>query len=176
VSPRLAAAGIALLSTACRNSGDSETAAPEAGVAVTPQTSAAPAVDHLGPDELLEGTQVILGLHLPRALSMTRSDLGNAYATGMAGIHPLVEYFRARLSGGAVREGKDAATFEHAHVRGTAPGTEVSVEIKTVPAGALVEVHNTTPPPPSNLPDEAARWKAVGMTPDGKIADPAHLD
>ena len=43
-------------------------------------------------------------------------------------------------------------------------------------AGTKVELFDSTPPPLPDLPDEQARWKAVGLTPDGKILDPKHLE
>jgi len=41
--------------------------------------------------------------------------------------------------------------------------------------GTKMQVRDVTPVPPPDLPDQAARLKAAGLTPDGRLADPQHL-
>jgi hypothetical protein len=56
------------------------------------------------------------------------------------------------------------------------PGRELLVRIATAPGGSSVEIRDSTPTPASALPDEASRWRQVGLTPDGRLADPSHLE
>jgi hypothetical protein len=140
----------------------------------TPQTSAAP-VDHLAPDELVEGPEQAFGIVLPRALELKAKFVKVVYAKGSPSVHALAKYFRARLEGGSMREGPAAATFEHARVRGK-PGVELLVRVTSGIEGASVEIRDSTPPPVPALPDEPARWRQVGLTPQGRLADPTHLE
>jgi hypothetical protein len=39
-----------------------------------------------------------------------------------------------------------------------------------------LDVRDITPLPVPDLPNETARWRQVGLTPDGKLADPTHLE
>jgi hypothetical protein len=132
-------------------------------------------VDHLAPDELIEGSQAAFGVLLPRALALKASFVKVVYASGPPSVHALAQYFRARLEGGNMREGPQAATFEHVRVRGK-PGVELLVRITRGIEGASVEIRDSTPPVVPALPDEAARWRQVGLTPQGRLADPTHLD
>jgi hypothetical protein len=137
--------------------------------------SVAPPVDHLAPGELVEGTEVALGVKLPRDLRLVEAFPDVAYARGLAPVHSLVLYFRARLRDGSLHEGEEAATFEHVH----APARldrELTVHIGTTIGGVRVDIRDTTPPVLPNLPDDTARYRQVGLRPDGKWMDPTHLD
>jgi hypothetical protein len=61
-------------------------------------------------------------------------------------------------------------------VRGK-PGLELRIRILADPrGGSRVEIRDESPVPAANLPDERARWRQAGLTPDGHLADPTHLD
>jgi hypothetical protein len=147
---------------------------PKATASISPAASAAPS-DHLAPGELREGSQRAFGVALPSALRVKGSFVDVVYAGGPASVHALVQYFRARLEDGTMREGPAAATFEHVKVRGK-PGLELLVHIANGADGASVEIRDSTPPPAPALPDEPSRWRQVGLTPQGRLADPSHLD
>jgi hypothetical protein len=175
----LAAAACALLtlSAACRKpapASDPPDDVPRAAPSAAAEGSAAPA-DHLAPGELLEGSQRAFGVVLPSALGVKASFVDVVYASGSVPVHALVQYFRGRLEEGTVREGPAAATFEHVKVRGR-PGLELLVRIATAPEGASVEIRDATPPRAPSLPDETSRWRQVGLTPQGRLVDPTHLD
>jgi hypothetical protein len=136
--------------------------------------TAAP-VDHLAAGELAEGTERAFGLTLPRGLAVTSDFVQVVNASGRLTVHPVVQYFRARLEGGDLREGAASATFEHVAVRGK-PGVELSVHIDASIAGVRVQMRNTTPVPAPNLANDAERLKHVGLTPKGGFLDPTHLD
>ena len=146
-----------------------------------PLASALPApvvvapVDHLAPGELAEGDAHAFGLVLPRDLHVEATFAEAVYAHGEIGVHPLARYFRAHLEGGSLEEDDMSATFERVRIP-TAPGREFRVHVGRSPNGARVEIRDTTPPPAPDLPDEAARWRAVGLTPEGRVIEPVHVD
>lgn len=135
----------------------------------------APPVDHLAPGELVEGTDQALGILLPEGVRVDESFGKVVYASGAVTVHPLVSYLRTKLQDGNVREGESSATFEHVTVRGTTE-RPLSIHIAEVRRKAIIEIRDVTEQPAPNLPDETARWKNVGLTPNGRIADPTHLE
>ena len=150
--------------------------APSTPSAAAPSASATTVpLDQLAPGELLEGSEEAFGLKLPRGLVVEHRYPGTVYASGPFTVHSLVEYFRPRLRDGSLREGKESATFQRVHVPGQ-PGLEAEVRIRIELGTTRVEIANIPPPPNPNLPDEAARWRTVGLQPGGKVLDPTHLE
>jgi hypothetical protein len=137
---------------------------------------ALPPVDHLGPDELIEGTDRAFGIPLPRGLAVERRRPDFVYATGPMTVHALVLYFRAHLKGGSVRESETVATFEHVTTPELPPYTDMSIAVALTLNKTRVEITSTTHPPAPDLPDVPSRWRQVGLTPEGKVLDPTHLD
>jgi hypothetical protein len=170
-------AALLALAAGCRRPapGDVSEGPTGATAASTPAASVATPADHLAPGELLEGSEQAFGIVLPRDLRVKGRFVDVVYTTGRPSVHALTQYFRARLQDGSLREGAQAATFEHVRVSGK-PGLELFVHVAAARDGTNVEIRNATPPPASPLPDEPARWKEVGLTPHGRIADPTHLD
>lgn len=145
-----------------------------------PSPSAVPApavapVDHLAPGELVEGDARAFGLVLPRDLHVEAAVMDVVYSGGPIGVHPLAKYFRAHLEGGSLNEDDTSATFEHVRIPAT-PDREFRVHVGRSPNGSRVEILDTTRPPAPDLPDEAARWRAVGLTPEGRPILPTHVD
>ncbi|MGO9837499.1 MAG: hypothetical protein ACLP1X_25185 [Polyangiaceae bacterium] len=171
---RAGALALFVLSLGCHRSEPTDTEQAPVAVPMAAASVAAP-VDHLAPGELVEGTEVALGVKLPRDLRLVEAFSDVAYARGLAPVHSLVTYFRARLRDGSLHEGEEAATFEHVH----APARldrELSVHIGATIGGVRVDFRDTTPPVLPNLPDDTARYRQVGLRPDGKWVDPTHLD
>jgi hypothetical protein len=165
---------VAAMTTACGKAARVSEPA-EATTASTAPVFAAPPADHLADGELQEGAARAFGVPLPRTLDVNASFVDVVYASGPMSVDALVRYFRARLQDGSLRAGPTVATFEHVKVRGQ-PGMDLLVKIAAAPGGVTVQLRDATPPPAPNLPDEPARWRQVGLTPDGRLADPAHLD
>jgi hypothetical protein len=156
---------------------------PEITVLDAPQASATAAkpVDHLAPKELLEGDAKAFGLTLPRGVRIDQAFVDVAYASGAVDTDGAVQYVRAR-----VREGKMIApdfagdgktTFDHVRVPAM-PDRDLVVSVK--PAKGVVgvtqfEVRDVTPTKAPQLPDEAARWRNAGLTPEGRVLDPTKL-
>jgi hypothetical protein len=115
-----------------------------------------------------------LGVKLPRDLHLEEAFNDLAYARGAVPLHSLVQYFRARLRDGNLHEGEEAATFDHVHAPGR-PDRELSVHIAATAGAMRVELRDTTMPVTSSLPNDEARFRQVGLTPDGRWLDPTHL-
>lgn len=141
----------------------------------TPPPSTPP-VDHLGPDELIEGTDRVFGVALPRGLTVEQRSPGFVTATGPMKVRALVLYFRGRLQGGSLRESDTVATFEHVTTPELPQYTDLSIHITVGLDHTTVEMVATPHPPAPALPDLSARWRQVGLTPNGKVLDPTHLD
>jgi hypothetical protein len=135
----------------------------------------APPVDHLGPGELLEGKAQAFGLLLPRGIGIEGAFTDLVIASGPVELHPSVRYLRARLSGGSLREGDTSATFEHVRVAAK-PGPELRIHVGVSIEGVRIAIRDVTPPELPPLPDEVSRWRRVGLTPDGHLADPTHIE
>jgi hypothetical protein len=172
---RLALAATLALAAGCgKSSGDA--AATSGSAAVPPSVSAGgtPA-DHLGPDELFEGNEQAFGILLPRGLEVERRLPGTVVASGPMKVHALVKYFQPRLQGGALREGETVATFEHLKAPGP-EDAELAIHIRVAIPRTRVQIDRIPHPPTAVLPDDSSRWRQVGLTPDGKLLDPKHLD
>ena len=165
----VALAAVASATSACDRTAPTEASPPEPSVA-------APApVDHLAPGELVPGPERAFTLVLPRGFHVDGAFADAAYAIGPGEVHPVTQYFRARLQGGGLREGESSATFEHVHTPDE-PQRDLRVHVANVAAHVRVEVDDTTQPAAPTLPDERSRWRQVGLTPNGRLADPTHLD
>ena len=174
---RRSAAVLALVALygGCKRPAPASDAPPEqasAPIAAAPDPTP---VDHLAPGELLEGPVRAFGLPLPRATAVKGAFVDVTYASGPVSVHALAQYFRTRLRGGRLHERVDEATFEHATVPGN-PGVELRVHILAAADGSTVEIRDSTPPAAPSLPDEPSRWRQVGLTPQGRLADPTHLE
>jgi hypothetical protein len=174
VKAHWALVGVAALSACHRSSPTEGGPAPSASAAAVRATPPAPA-DHLAPGELLEGTDKAFEVILPRGLHVDGRFVDLVQTSGPFAVRQLVAYLRAHVQNGDLSEGAASATFDHV----TAPDhpeRELSVHITKAGDGAHVDLRDVTPRKVAPLPDEAARWKSVGLTPSGRLLDPTHLD
>ncbi len=173
----LAVVASALLAQACARAQPDGEAQPTPSATLAVATAPAPAtpVDHLAPGELVEGPREAFGIALPRDLQVTASFVDAVSAKGPVSVHSLVQYLGARLAGGSLREGTEAASFEHVTARGK-PDLELRVRITSELGGSRLEIHKVPHLAAPVLPNEESRWRRVGLTPQGKILDPSHLD
>jgi hypothetical protein len=149
-------------------------APPVAPAAPAAEPSALPA-DHLGDDELVEGRDQAFGVPLPRGALVERRYVDMIQASGPMSVRALVKYFQARLKGGSLREGSAAATFEHVSQPG-APDAELLIHVEASLGKTRIDFTSFHRQEAAKLPDETSRWRSVGLTPDGKIPDPTHLE
>jgi hypothetical protein len=140
--------------------------------------SAAP-VDHLAAGELVEGTEKIFGVVLPRELVLERQFVDVGYASGEPGQAAVASYFSTRVQGGKVKTGDRGAMFDSVHTAAD-PNRILRIEIATASdgqfagRGSRVTIRDITPPQLPEQPNEEARWKAAGLKPDGTLLDPQH--
>jgi hypothetical protein len=139
-----------------------------------PVVDAAPP-DHLGEGELLEGTQKAFGILLPRRLKIDQAFVDVVFASGEARPDAVANYIRARVRMGTVHIGAANTLFERVQVPEN-PGREISIRVATGDngRGCVVELRDVTPPKPLEG-SETDKWRAVGLSPDGKLLDPQHL-
>jgi hypothetical protein len=166
---------VVVLACSCKNE-------PEITVLEAPQASAsAKPVDHLAPKELLEGDAKAFGLVFPRGVRVDQSFVDVAYASGAVVTEAAVKYVRAHVREGKMIQpdfaGDGKTTFDHVKVPAM-PDKELVVSVK--PAKGAVgqtqfEVRDVTPTKAPELPDEAARWRNAGLTPEGRVLDPTKL-
>ena len=172
---KLAALVLLVFAPACKNEA-------EVTVIDAPQASAsAKPVDHLAPKELLEGDAKAFGIVLPRGVRVDQSFSDVVYASGPVDTEAAVKYVRAHVREGKMIQpdfaGDGKTTFDRVKV----PAMPDKVLVVTVkPAkGAInatqLEVRDVTPTKAPELPDEAARWRNAGLTPEGRVLDPTHL-
>jgi hypothetical protein len=132
-------------------------------------TSTPKPVDHLAPNELLEGKDKALGLVLPRGAIIQQAFVDVVYVQARVKLEAMVEYVKARVREGSFTKSDKSATFERVKIP-TNPGVLLRVRIERAPDMSIkVEVRDVTPPPNPNLPNEEERWKQVGMTKDGRL-------
>lgn len=141
-----------------------------------PAPSASVARDRLAPGELVDGPLHAFELRLPVGMEIREAFSSVVYAWGPVDPMQLANYLRGQVKGGSISVGAAATVFDQV----TAPGNAkriLRLRVETTGQGrsARLEVRDVTPPPPVPAVDDAERWKRVGMTPDGKLIDPSHL-
>ena len=156
---------------ACRK----EEVAPPAPPATVAPDGAAPPRDRLAPGELLEGTEKAFGLTLPRRVHVDQTFIDVVYAGGDPQPDAVANYVRARVRMGTVRIGAASTLFERVQIPGS-PGREYSIRVAPGERGDGCRMDLRDVTPPVLPPTEVERWRAVGLTPQGKILDPTHLE
>ncbi len=142
----------------------------------TAPVATAPPLDHLAQGELVEGTEQAFGLTLPSGVHVESSDLGDVRAVGLVTLHSFVKYLRTHVQESNLDEGDQYADLHKVKLHGK-PGELYEMHLS--PAGfrgTMLLVQDVTSKAMPDLPNEAERWKAAGLTPNGKILDPTHLD
>ena len=143
-----------------------------------PEPAPAPApVDHLAPNEVVEGKEKAFALPLPRHATVTGKFDTSVTVRSPLLPEELANFVRARVKEGNVVAGGAATTFEDVVVPAE-PQRRLTIEVRrpvlTGDARSEMTVRDTTPPPiEPNLTDEE-RWKKAGFGPDGKLLDPKH--
>jgi hypothetical protein len=132
--------------------------------------------DQLAVGELLEGSEQAFGLKLPRGIHIEETFATVVFAQGSLKAADVANYIRSRVTGGAVHVGAAATIFDQVFTPGY-PSRPLSIHVEPLPrsGGTRIEVRDTTPPPALEGATEAERWKAAGLTPEGRVADPTHL-
>jgi hypothetical protein len=161
--------GLGLLGAVCLVSCDR----PRADAAPAPSAAAR---DKLGPDELIDGPLHAFELKLPAGMVIREAFTTVVYAWGPIDPMKLANYLRGQVKGGTISVGAAATVFEQVTVPANA-GRLLRVRVESAGQGraSQLEVRDITPPRQAPAADDAERWKRVGMSPDGKLLDPSHL-
>ena len=70
-----------------------------------------------------------------------------------------------------------SSTPKHVTTPGLDPTMDLTIRLRVPMVNKThVDISTTITPPAPVLPDVPARWRQVGLTPEGKILDPTHLD
>jgi hypothetical protein len=141
-----------------------------------PPVASATPVDRLAPGELIPGDKKAFDILLPRDVKIDQALTEVVYASGPVEATDLANYVRARVREGSVSVGASATVFDQ--VKAIDDSSRL-LFIRIYPGpmgrGARMEMRNVTPPPLPDLPSPAERWKQMGLTPEGKVLDPKHL-
>lgn len=141
-----------------------------------PSPSASATVDRLAPGELVDGPLRAFDLKLPEGMQIREAFGTVVYAWGPVDPMRLANYLRAQVKGGSISVGAAATVFDQVTVPADAKRIlRLRVDAAGQGRSAHLEVRDVTPPPPQPAADDAERWKRAGLTPDGKLIDPAHL-
>jgi hypothetical protein len=141
-------------------------------------TASAQPLDHLAPDELVEGKEKAFALTLPLALHVEKAFMGAVWAGGEANMDKVANYIRSHVRGGTVTRGASGTVFDGVYVPAE-PQRILHILVTRPPAGETcrIEVRDLTPAPPQPVPTtQAERYHAAGLTPDGKFLDPNHRE
>lgn len=138
-----------------------------------------PPPDHLAPGEVPEGGDKAFALPLPRASRVFMKFPETVHVRSSLPPEQLSNFVRARVKSGRVLVGATMTTFEDVVVPAE-PKRHLTVEIR--PARTFSDARSemvvkdvTPPPPPDENESEADRRRKAGLTPDGKLLDPNHM-
>lgn len=149
---------------------------PKQAPAPAPSVAPPPAPDQLRPGELAEGTIDAFGVKIPRIMHVDTRFSDALFASGDASHKDVVAYVRERVVAEKVETLQTKTVFEGVTVKAS-PEKKLRIEVIAVGVGRskLVIRDETRPPAKPGLTEEE-RWREVGMTPQGELIDPSHLN
>lgn len=134
-------------------------------------------LDHLAPDELAPGNLEVYGFAIPRGMAVESRLEDRTYVRGHVSPEALANYVREQVSVSHVEIGAARTVFPMARIKRGPVDRFYTIEV--LPDGAFTRLvlKDTTPPPPPppNMTDEE-RWRAAGLTPDGRPLDVKKLE
>lgn len=175
--PRLGALALTALSfvlcVGCRERATNERSPP-------PPSSAAEAPkptsqDRLPPGALVEGSDSVFGLQLPRAAKIDARFAKSVHVSGLWSTTDLGDYLRERVAAAHVEVADGRLVFPRARIRG-GDGRIFRFEIIDEGTRRRLVIDDVTPRPRVEGISEAERWRRAGLTPDGKLANEKDLE
>jgi hypothetical protein len=145
--------------------------------AVAPSASTALPLDHLAPDELAPGKVEVYGFPVPRGMEVESHLADRAYVSGRVSPEALANYVREQVVVSHVEIGAARTVFPMARIKAGPQDRVFTLEVlPDGPKTRLVIKDTTPPPPPPPGLTDAERWRAAGLTPDGRPLDPQKLE
>lgn len=140
-------------------------------------TSSAAPLDHLAPGELAPSQTEVFGFALPVGTTIQTQLPDRAYIRGSVSPEELANYVRTRVAASHVELGAASTLFPAVKIHGGPPERIFSFEVLRDRDGTRLIIRDVTPPPPPPpglTPEE--RWRAAGMSPDGRPLDLKKLE
>ncbi len=137
----------------------------------------APPRDHLGEGELAPGSSEVYGFPVPRGMAIESRLVDRAYVSGRVSPEALANYVRQHVTVSHVEIAAARTVFPMARIQGGASDRYYTLEV--LPNGSttrLVIKDVTPPPPPPTGLSDAERWRAAGLSPDGRPLDLKKLE
>jgi hypothetical protein len=156
----------------CRGERNAPAAAASAAASAAPLP-----LDHLATDELAPGKAEVYGFAVPREMEVESRLIDRAYVTGRVSPEALANYVRRRVTVSHVEIGAARTVFPMARINGGPADRLFTLEVlPDGPRTRLVIKDVTPPPPPQPGLSDAERWRAAGLSPDGKPLDLKKLE
>ncbi len=135
--------------------------------------------DHLVAGEAVEGKEQAFGLPLPRLARIAAHFEGTIDVYSALSPEDLVNFVRVRVKDGKVTPGSSSTILEDVAPLAN-PQRRVSVEVRAFRGDdsavrSEMVVRDRTPVAAEPGLTDDQRWKKAGITSDGKVADPRHL-
>jgi hypothetical protein len=93
-------------------------------------------------------------------------------------LEELASFTRARVKDGKSTSGASETRFDNVVVT-TNPSRVLTIEIRRAVGDAefrsQMAITDVTPAPVNSAESDADRWRKAGLTPDGKLLDPKHM-
>jgi len=139
--------------------------------------SVAPPLDHLAPDELAPGKAEVYGFAVPRGMRVESRLRDRAVVSGRVSPEALANYVREQVVVSHVEIGAARTVFPMARIKAGPADRVFTLEVLPDGPRTRLVIKDVTPPPPPppGLTDEE-RWRAAGLTPDGRPLDPQKLE
>lgn len=164
---------LALVGVAC-----SSKHPPSKPQASAPSASARPLpVDHLLPDELAPSKIEVYGFPVPVGMNVENRLLDRAYISGHVSPEALANYVREQVVVSHVEIGAAMTVFPAARIKAGAADKVYSLEVLPDGPRTRLVIKDVTPipAPPPGMTD-AERWRAAGLSPDGRPLDLRKLE
>ncbi len=134
-------------------------------------------LDHLAPGELAASKTEVYGFVVPRGMEVESRLPDRAYVSGRVSPEALANYVREQVVVSHVEIGAARTVFPMARIKAGPADRVFNLEVlPDGPRTRLVIKDVTPPPPPPPGLTDAERWRAAGLTPDGRPLDPKSLE
>ena len=127
--------------------------------------------DRVEPGELAEGDERAFGFPIPRKLEVVARFPDAVYATGPVAPERVANYAKERLVAAHVETGPVKTVYDKATVKGGEP-RPLRVEVARVGGTTRLLVRDLTRKKAEAGISDEERWRRLGLTPQGKLANP----